>query len=100
MPASTKSYLAILKMLKVFASWGKEVVKIDSSTRADGKITTEIQTPDSDDESQLSKRRIEQEISNAESVSSELVGSSRTITTITAAFCFVVSEATVSIVLS
>ena len=38
--------------------------------------------------------------SDAESVSSELVGPSRTITAITAAFCFVVSEAHVSIVLS
>ena len=38
------------------------------------KITTEIQTPDSDDESQLSQRRIESETSDAESVRSELVG--------------------------
>ena len=64
------------------------------------KITTEIQISDPDDESQLSKRCIELEISNAESISSELVGPSRTITTITASFCFVVSEVTVSIVLS
>ena len=39
---------------------------------------------------------VEPEMSDAERVSSELEGTSRTITVITAAFCFVVSEATVS----
>ena len=39
-------------------------------------------------------------MSETESVSSELEGPNRTITAITAAFCFVVREATVSIVLS
>ena len=64
------------------------------------KITTKIQTPDSDDKSQLSWRQIEPEISDAESVRSELVSPSRIITTTPAVFCFVVNEATVSIVLS
>ena len=41
------------------------------------KVTTEIQTPDSDDESQLSLRPIELEISGAESARSELVGPSK-----------------------
>ena len=41
------------------------------------KITTQIQTPDSDDESQLSLRRIEPKIPDAESVRSELVGPSK-----------------------
>ena len=49
------------------------------------KITTEIRIPDSDDESQLSWRQIEREISDAESVRSELVGPSRSITITTAA---------------
>ena len=40
------------------------------------KITTQIQTHDSDDESQLSLRRIEKKIPDAESVRSELVGPS------------------------
>ena len=40
------------------------------------KTTAEIQTLDSDDESQLSKRPIELEISGAERVRSELVGPS------------------------
>ena len=39
-------------------------------------FTTKIQTPDSDNESQLSKRQIELEISGAESVRSEQVGPS------------------------
>ena len=64
------------------------------------KITTEIRTPDSDDESQLSWRQIEREISDAENVRSELISPSRIITTTTAAFCFVVNKATVSIGLS
>ena len=44
--------------------------------------------------------QVDLEISDAESVSSELVGANRSITEITAAFCFVVSKATVSIELS
>ena len=55
------------------------------------KITTEIQTPDSVDD--LSRPRDElSQISNAENVSSELVGPSRIITTTPAAFRFVVSQ--------
>ena len=74
--------------------------KQKAATKQMVNITMEIQTSDSDDESHLYLRRIEIEISNAESVSSELLGPSRTITTITAAFCSVVSVATVSFVLS
>ena len=46
--------LILPQTLKVFASWDIEVVKIDRSTKADGKITTEIQTPDCIEECQLS----------------------------------------------
>ena len=74
--------------------------KIDSSNKTDVKITTEIQTHDTDDKSQLSKKQIKIDISNAESVILELVGPSRTVTTIIAACCFVESEATVNVVLS
>ena len=51
--------------------------------------------PNSQPPSQLSKRQrpneIEPEVLDAKSVSSELEGSSRAITAMTAAFCFVVS---------
>ena len=48
----------------------------------------------------LSLRQIELDISNAENLSSGLVGPSRIITTTTEAFWFVVSETTLSILLS
>ena len=65
-------------MLKVFASWGDK----GGQNRQQHQIYS----------------RIETKISDAKSVRSELVGPSRAITTGT--FCVVVSEATVSIMIS